>query len=208
MKYGIIGIIGLGGRIYPEKMDDFEDALRYELSSKSEAVLLHIRSGGGYVTRVPEMARLIDKVSEQKPVLAYTDTYMASAAYWLGVSADRIYAAPSSCIGSVGAYVETYDFEKYYINQGIEHNVFRAGERKARMLDGQLDDREKAELQAELNETHSEFKAHILARRKIEAQHLEGQAFSGAKALEHGFIDGLADTFHDFETRFNNGEIK
>lgn len=65
-----------------------------------QAVLLQIDSPGGEVSGTSELASLI--AGAQKPVWAFVEGTMASAAFWLGSAADRIVAADTALIGSVG----------------------------------------------------------------------------------------------------------
>jgi len=195
--------------VYPESLDYLEAELRDAYSSDCDAVILSIRSPGGYANKVPEIARLIDRIAQEKPVFAYTDTLMASAAYWLAASADRIYAAPSADVGSVGAYIELLDYAKYNELNGIEQKMFRAGEDKARIgFDGQLRDSDSVELQAELEETYKQFKSDVLAHRKIDDAHLQGKTYCGSKALELGFVDGFFDSIYDLVDTIKNGGIE
>ena len=200
-----LGIIYFAGYVTPQSLDSLEHELRTEAELDSDVIVLYIRSPGGYVFRVPETARLIEKITETKPVIAYTDVVLASAAYWLASSCDAIYASPSSYIGSIGAYVEHYNYEGYYKKYGIDHKVFRSGDRKARTLDGQIDDQEIAEIQAGVEATHSQFIEHVLKHRKIDLEHMQGQTFEGSGAFAINMVDGLFDSFDDFKNSFNQG---
>jgi len=209
MKFEKPIIIFFESWVYPESLDYFEWELRRAYSKDCDCIVLSVRSPGGYVNKVPETARLIDRIAQEKPVFAYTDTLMASAAYWIGSSADRIYAAPSADVGSVGAYIEFMDYSKYNSINGIEQKLLRAGDDKARIgFDGQMRDSDIAEMQAELEEAHSQFKDSVLAHRKIDPAHLQGKTYSGNKALELGFIDGFADSIYDFLDLLKNGGMR
>lgn len=208
MKFNNLAIIFFESMVYPDSLDILEWELREAYASECDAIVLAIRSPGGYVNKVPEVSRLLDRIAQEKPIFAYTDTLMASAAYWIASCSDRIYAAPSADIGSVGAYVEMLDYAKYYERQGVEQKLFRAGEDKARFgFDGQLRDSDSAEIQEELNEIHSQFKNAVLAHRDIKEEYLQGKIYSGDKALEYGFIDGYADSLTDFVQLIKNGGI-
>jgi len=101
------------------------------------------------------------------------------------------------------------DYTRYNDINGIEQKLFRAGEDKARIgFDGQLRECDSVELQAELNETYSEFKDSVLAHRRIDPAYLQGKTYSGSKALELGFIDGFADSIYDFLDLLKNGGVR
>jgi len=208
MKFENPIIIFFESVVYPETLDYLEAELRDAYSRDCDAIVLSIRSPGGYANKVPEMARLIDRIAQEKPVFAYTDTLIASAAYWIGASADMIYAAPSADVGSIGAYVEMLDWSKWFLNAGIEQKLWRAGEDKARIgFDGQMRESDSAEIQADLNEIHLQFQNSVLEHRKIDPAFMQGKVYAGDKALELGFIDGFSDSLYDFLELLKNGGI-
>ncbi|MCL2207020.1 MAG: S49 family peptidase [Fibromonadales bacterium] len=186
-----------GGYVYPRSMDELEWELQNAAQSDSDAIILLMRSPGGYTYKVPEIGRLIEKI--EKPVIAYTDTFAFSAAYWLIAACDAIYAAPSAEVGSVGVYAETFDYQKYFDDKYIDHKVLRSGDRKARTLDGQMDEQEIKEIQASVDKIHAQFIEHVQRHRNINKDFLQGQTYDSAEALEKGFIDGLADSLNDLE---------
>ena len=104
----IVGVIGKG--LSPlEKMmgavdvNDVSAAIdAFASNPEVEKVALQISSPGGTVTGVEELANKVRNL--EKPTLAYTDSEMASAAYWIGSAADRVVASPSSTVGSIGVY--------------------------------------------------------------------------------------------------------
>ncbi|GBU23807.1 protease [Fibrobacteria bacterium R8-3-H12] len=198
------------GYVNPYRLDDLEYLLKVADNSSDDVILFNMRSPGGSVYKVAETARLIESVATHKPIVAYTDVMIASAAYWLACSCDRIYAAPGADIGSVGVFAETFDFEQKYKMNGIDHKVFRAqgSPRKARLLDGQMDETEMAKIQAEVDACHEEFKAHVLKHRKVSAEHLNGEVYGGKDAFAIGLIDGLADSADDLKILLNNGGIR
>jgi protease-4 len=87
-------------------------------------IVLKINSGGGSVEGTGEFADLIK--ASTKPVIAYTDGIMASAAYWLGCSAKEIFASHKTVeVGSIGTAISFYDnreamkqygYKQVYIN--------------------------------------------------------------------------------------------
>jgi len=208
-KFEKLAVIFFERNVYPDSLDYLEAELRAAYSGDCDAIVLAIRSPGGYAYKLPEMAKLIDRIAQDKPVFAYTDTVMASAAYWIGACADRVYMAPSAIVGSVGVYSELFDFSKYYEKQGIEYMLFRAGEDKARIgFDGQMRDSDKAELQADAEETWKEFKSCVLAHRKINGAYLQGKVYSGNEALKLGFVDGFFDSIYDLVDTLRTGGIE
>jgi len=201
-----VSVVSFFESVTPWSLYMLESDLMAAANSDSDAIVLHICSGGGYVFKVEETARLIEKIARQKAVFAYTDVILASAAYWIAASCDKIYASPSAVVGSIGAYIEIYDFQKYYEKHGIEHSVIRSGDRKARALDGQLDERELKEMQEDVNYSHSKFIEHVLRHRQIDLEYMQGQCFEGRDAFAINMIDGLFDRVEDFVSSLTIGE--
>lgn len=93
-------------------------------SENIAAVILKVNSGGGSVAGTGEFGDVI--ASANKPVLAYCDALMASAAYWLGSCAHEIWASHKTVeIGSIGTAISfmdnqkalaSYGYTKHYIN--------------------------------------------------------------------------------------------
>lgn len=199
----IVGVIGKG--LSPlEKMmgavdvNDVSAAIDAFSSDPSvEKVALQISSPGGTVTGVEELANKVRNLS--KPTLAYTDSEMASAAYWIGSAADRVVASPSSTVGSVGVYMAIPDYSKAAEMAGIKMVVIKSGKFKGAGIEGtSLDEGQMANLQEGVDTIHAEFKDAVNMKRKmVKAEAMEGQTFSGKQAAQHGLVTGLADSFND-----------
>jgi ClpP class serine protease len=67
-----------------------------------ESILLEIDSPGGEAAGVSEFADMIYNARGKKPIYAYADDLCASAAYWIASAADKIIAADTAALGSIG----------------------------------------------------------------------------------------------------------
>lgn len=97
-------------------------------SSKIDAILLDIDSGGGSVDSIPPMLDAIQKIQSvyDKPVVAWADL-CASAAYYVASHCDRIIAGNSisSEFGSIGVMMQFADMMPYYEKEGIRfHKIY------------------------------------------------------------------------------------
>ncbi len=110
---------------YEPGTDTLSEWFRCAMDSPNIAgVVLKVNSGGGSVEGTGEFADLIK--AAVKPVVAYTDGIMASAAYWIGCSANEIFASHRTVeIGSIGTAItftdnreamEKYGYKQVYIN--------------------------------------------------------------------------------------------
>ena len=199
----IAGVIGKG--LSPlEKMmgavdvNDVSAAIdAFAANPEVEKVALQISSPGGTVTGVEELANKVRNL--EKPTLAYTDSEMASAAYWIGSAADRVVASPSSTVGSIGVYMAIPDYSEAAKMQGIKMVVSKSGKFKGAGIEGtSLDEGQMSNLQEGVDTIHAEFKEAVNMKRKmVKAEAMEGQTFSGKQAAAQGLVTGLADSFND-----------
>jgi len=149
-----------------------------------EAVFLQIDSPGGTVTGTPELAQAVADVNRKKPVYAFSSGLMCSAAYWVASQAQAIYVTPSARVGSIGVIQPVVDDSEAYKNAGLKVEVFAAGKFKSIGMPGvSLTDSQRECIQSNIAETAQDFHAAVLARgRKIPAEAMEGQDFSGKQA--------------------------
>lgn len=149
-----------------------------------EAVFLDIDSPGGTVTGTPELAQAVADAGKQKPVYAFSSGLMCSAAYWVASQAQAVYVTPSARVGSIGVIQPIVDDSEAYKNAGLKVEVFAAGKFKGMGMPGvPLTDAQRELLQSSIAETAQDFHTAVLARgRKIPAEAMEGQDFSGKQA--------------------------
>ena len=88
------------------------------------AIVLQIDSPGGSVDGTQQFADAIK--NSAKPVVAYVDGMMCSAAMWIGSAASqRISSSNTDIIGSIGTMAKWKNFDGYYKSKGIEsHEVY------------------------------------------------------------------------------------
>lgn len=169
-----------------------------------ERIALAIRSPGGMAIGAPELSETVRQATEKKPVMAFTDEMMASAAYFAGVAADAIYATPSAIVGSVGTYLTLVDDSEYWKRQGVEFIVLRSGDYKGAGIDGYTEE-QLAEKQALVDAIDAQFKSAVsTARGHIESLHLQGQVFLGIHSVNTGFTDFLAQDLNHAIEHFTN----
>jgi signal peptide peptidase SppA len=199
----IAGVIGKG--LSPiEKMtgavdvNAIADAIdEFSANPQVTRIAFQVSSPGGTVTGVEELANKVRNIS--KPTMAYTDSEMASAAYWIASAADKVVASPSSTVGSVGVYMTIADMTEMAKAQGIKMVVIKSGKFKGAGIPGtSLSEEQVANLQQGVDEIHADFKASVLQTRKlVKADDMEGQVFSGKQAAQRNLVTGLADSFNE-----------
>lgn len=186
--------------------DDVERALAAALDDSSiEGILLDVDSPGGTVTGVPELAAVIAEVDAQKPVVAFTDRQMASAAYYLAAGARAIYATGSAHVGSIGVYSAWLDASRAFEMNGLSMEVDKVGKYKAAGLYGTSMTAEQRDLiHSRTEEVAAWFKGFVRGQRPaVPESAMEGQEFYGVEAKANGLVDevgGLEDAFDELES--------
>ena len=163
-----------------------------------EAIFLDMDSPGGSVNGTPELAQAVAEASKAKYVYAFSAGQMCSAAYWVASQADAIYATPSARIGSIGVILPVVDSSAAFEQAGLKVEVFAAGKFKSAGTPGtSLTDDQREWLQSEVEVTAADFRSAVVARgRKIPDEAMEGQTFSGRKAMRFnlaGMVASRAD---------------
>ena len=168
--------------------------------SGSKAVVLLINSPGGSPVQAgmmnDEILRL--KAKYKKPVYAVVEETCASAAYYIAVSADRIFVDKASIVGSIGVLMDSFGFIGLMEKLGVERRLLTAGENKG-FLDpfSPQNDKQRAFAQGMLNQIHQQFIAVVKAGRgtrlKETPDMFSGLFWSGQQAVELGLADQLGN---------------
>ena len=194
-------VIDLNGVIAQGKSanaDNLIASLREAFESKAKAIIIRANSPGGATVQSAyvrdEIVRL-RKLHEDKKLYAVVSDLCASGCYYIISAADKIYANPSSLIGSIGVIVDAgFGFADAMKKVGIERRVFTAGEHKA-MLDPfmPLNPADRAHMNKMLRTVHEEFIAVVKEGRgaalKPTKEMFSGRIWEGKAALKMGLID-------------------
>lgn len=202
-KAGSVGVIPLHGVIGKAlspldrmtgavDLNEFTSALEaYASDPEVKTIVVDVSSPGGTVTGVEEAASMLASIG--KPTVAFTETEMASAAYWIGSQADRVVATPSATVGSVGVFMAIPDVSEAYKQAGVKMEVIKSGSLKGAGIEGtSLTDAQRANLQEQVNAIHADFKETVRGKRRhAKDEDMEGQVFSGKVAARKGLVTGL-----------------
>lgn len=162
-----------------------------------DSILLDIDSPGGSVNGVQELADAILKARDRKPVYAVANSLAASAAYWIGSAATRLYAAPGGEVGSIGVYAMHVDQSKLFESIGIKPTYISAGKYK---MEGNphepLTDEARAAIQASVDEMYSDFVRAVARNRNVAWSQVrngfgEGRVVGAREAHRLGMVDGI-----------------
>ena len=181
-------------------------------------IILDIDSGGGAVSGVDDTAKLIRLVHDNvKPVTAFTDGAMYSAAYWLGASAGQVFASKAAGMGSIGVIATHMERSEMLKEAGIGVTVIRAGKYKA-LANGveKLTEEGKAQIQAGVDAAYKIFVGHVSEMRGksyefADSVMAQGREFYGQAGADAGLIDGIKSfdqVMSDVKRNFVDPSIK
>ena len=207
---GSVAVIGVYGFIAPRASPMLSffggtgvdrlvaDVRRAVADSSIAAIVLDVDSPGGEVAGTPEAASAIRALRGVKPIVAVSNTLMASAAYWLASQADRVIVSPSSLTGSIGVYGAHLDESAALDKAGLKLSLISYGEKK---VDGAsnapLSDRARADIQHRVDQFGQAFERDVAAGRRVSAATVQarfgrGGIFTARDAVAAGLADEVA----------------
>lgn len=187
----------------PANAEDIISALRDAFEDKNaHGIILRINSPGGSPVQagyINDEIKRLKTLHPEKKVYAVVTDLAASAAYYIAVSADEIYADKASMVGSIGVLMDGYGFVDAMNKLGVERRLMTAGENKA-FLDpfSPLKSEHKEHVQHMLNTVHKQFIGVVKEGRgdrlKDKPELFSGLVWAGEEAVALGLVDGLGSS--------------
>lgn len=182
-------------------------------NSEVKGIVFDINSPGGACAGCADLANKIFEARGSKTygIVARTGGEMASAAYWLGSSCEKVYASESALLGSIGTLAM---FSK------VNDDVVTVTVVKSDLSPNKApspDSKEGVDLiKAELNDLTSVFVSAVARNRGTTFENViqnygQGGMFVGAKAVEAGLadavmsLDGVCEEMKKGHETFNGG---
>ena len=164
-----------------------------------KSILLDIDSPGGTIDGTQELADIIFAGRGQKPIVAYSDGMIASAAYWIGSAADRIYISGDTVtVGSIGVVASHIDYSRYEEKIGIKTTEIYAGKYKRIASQYQpLSEEGRQTIQDQVDFLYTVFVNEVAKQRSVSAEKVlenmaDGKIFIGNQAIGAGLVDDMA----------------
>ena len=168
----------------------------------TQGIILRINSPGGSPVQAgyvnDEIKRLKIK-HPNTPIFAVISDMCTSGAYYIAVSADKIFANKASIVGSIGVVMSGFGFVDAIKKLGIERRLLYSGERKT-LMDPftPIDFFDEAHMQKILDKIHQQFITIVKDGRGDNLSDNEelfsGLIWSGEESVGLGLIDGLASS--------------
>ena len=175
---------------------DFQSAMEDPYVNK---VLLHIDSPGGSVDGMLELADQIYQARGTKPIIAYSDGQMASAAMVIASAADRRYISSEAVTtGSLGVVRKVQDSTKADAMKGISTTVLTAGKFKGVGHQMPLSQEHQDVMQGQLDYMYTTAINTVARNLGVSPEKCcndmaEGRVFIGSQAIKAGLVDGMSN---------------
>ena len=189
---------------------------------KIDVIILYIDSSGGTVDGIEYFGEIIFQARQKKPIIAFTDGIMASAAMWAGRAAHEIYINGETAVtGSIGVATYHIDASKFYKDWGIKITDIYAGKyKRISTATKPLSKEGKDYIQSQVDTYYKIFVDTVARNRGVPTEKVlnnmaDGKIFIGSEAVKNGLIDGvlsikdiIAMDVNDINTDRPNKNIK
>lgn len=175
-------------------VDKIADGLRNALADPAaRSILFLFDSPGGMVSGTGELAGLIRRAGQVKPVAAYCESVCCSAAYHLACATSEIIAADSAIIGSIGTVIAWLDDTEYMAKLGLKQEVVVSAQSPDKWADPTTD-HGRSLLQKLADDTAALFVADVAKDRGVTSAVVlsdfgKGGVMLAAEAKRAGMID-------------------
>lgn len=175
---------------------DIEQALN---DPAVKAIILLVDSPGGTVDGTSELADFIYNSRNQKPIVAFSDGMVASAAYWIASAAESIYiSGDTNMIGSIGVVAAHRDLSKREEMMGVKTTEITAG--KYKRISSQyaaLTEEGRADIQDKVDYLYGAFVTDVARYRgtsvdDVLSRMADGRVFTGKQSITAGLVDGVS----------------
>jgi signal peptide peptidase SppA len=182
-----------GGTSYQILRRDVEAAGR---DPAVKAIVLDIDSPGGTTDGIVETVDAIASVGRVKPVVAYGQGMMTSAAQWIASAAGKRVIGPTTQAGSIGVAMVHYDASKSDERAGVKRTEIFSGKYKRMGSDaGPLSDEARAYLQERCDYLYGLFVEGVARNMGLSVEETlemaDGRIYTGQQAVDAGLADRI-----------------
>lgn len=191
------GVIDDENKTYDTITEGIKDALE---NKDTVGVILRANSPGGspvYANMTYNEILRLRKLYPKKPVDVVIEEVCASGCYYIAAAADKIYANPSSIVGSIGVIYTGFGLNNLMDKVGVDSRLIIAGKNKAMGYPFIPPNKEQNNMQQQmLDKIHNQFITAVKDGRKNKLSNdpdlFSGRYWIGEDAKPLGLIDGFA----------------
>jgi signal peptide peptidase SppA len=163
-----------------------------------QSIVLLVDSPGGTVAGTQSAASVVMAARGSKPIAAFVEGTMASAAYWIGSAADVVVLDSSTAqVGSIGVVATHTDISRMEEASGIKTTEIVAGAyKRIASQHGPLSEAGRESIQSQVDYLYAQFVQDVAMQRgvseeKVLADMADGRIFIGNQAVENGLADSV-----------------
>lgn len=165
-----------------------------------KAVVMDVDSPGGITAGIEELADIVYRGAQIKPVAAVSNSTMASGAYWIAsqVGPSRLMASPGSDTGSIGVFRMHEDLSAAMEAEGVKVDFMAVPDFKTEGNPYQpMSEEGRAHNMEQVQQTYDSFVAHVARGRGVSAKQVregfgKGRTFHASQAATMGLVDRVA----------------
>lgn len=193
-----IGRIDLVGFMDPDYCGELRRrVLRMAADDSIGAIAMHVDSPGGIAAGVPELSDAVAAAAKAKAVWALAENFLASGSLWAVCGATKIFASPSTLVGSIGALNVVVDDSEMFAQMGVKVLRIASGLHKGVGIPGvRVEDEHVAAFRRRVDALSRMFQAALVRGRRLTPQRVadysDGDVWFAQQALERGLIDQIA----------------
>ncbi|MBX2863168.1 MAG: signal peptide peptidase SppA [Leptolyngbyaceae cyanobacterium MAG.088] len=161
-----------------------------------QAVVLRVNSPGGSAIASEVIAREVELLAEEKPVIVSMGNYAASGGYMISAPGDQIFATPATITGSIGVYGLRLNLKEIANRNGVTWDIVKT----AKLADidtisrPQSDDELKLQ-QGFVNTLYDRFLTLVADGRDLPKEKInsvaQGRVWSGTDAATASLVDQM-----------------
>jgi len=176
-------------------------------------VVVHVSSRGGSAQASEHILHEVQRLAEDKPVVACLGDAAASGGYMVAVGAHAIVSQPTTITGSIGVVSARVVAGKLARRLGVRTQIVKRGAR-ADMFSPmrKLEDDERESFERLMQAIYDRFVEAVAKGRKCHVPdvepHASGRVWSGADAHERGLVDrlgGFEEAMSEVRSRIGAG---
>ncbi|MGD1853858.1 MAG: signal peptide peptidase SppA [Leptolyngbyaceae cyanobacterium] len=173
------------------------DTLRQARNDKDiQAVVLRVNSPGGSAIASEIIAREVELLAAEKPVIVSMGNYAASGGYMIAAPGNQIFATPSTITGSIGVYGLRLNFKEIANRNGVTWDIIKT----AKLADIDTVSRPQSEAELKLqqgfvNTLYDRFLTLVAEGRETPKEKInqvaQGRVWSGTDAESVNLVDQM-----------------
>ncbi|RMG99628.1 MAG: hypothetical protein D6705_02610 [Deltaproteobacteria bacterium] len=189
VRIPLLGVEVAGAKTYVEIFE----ALRKDRSVRG--VVVRCNTPGGSVSAADDIARAIDRLRKEKPVVVSMGTACASGGYYIATAGQYVFADATTLTGSIGIFYPKMDLSGTLALLGVAVDEEGYGKRsKMRSWWKPYGPDERAAAMAEMRASYDVFIGRVARARATTPEDVDrrlarGRTFAGVRAMEVGLVD-------------------